>query len=126
VDFAGRAVKLLGSDAGFADGDRIVRRWELKFLWFNPLWAVLTVIFAGLVLAGSRRVLMAFAGAAGFGALAVVAFVLRTFDYQRDDAAVQRISTGANVALWGGLALAAALIARHSVDRVEEEPTGPD
>ena len=43
VDFASRQAALLGSDAGFIDGDRLVRRWELKFLWFNPLWALLTI-----------------------------------------------------------------------------------
>ena len=73
VDFAGRGAALLGSDAGFVDGDKVVRRWELKFLWFNPLWALLTLVAAGLLIAGARRLILARAGAALLAALAIVA-----------------------------------------------------
>ena len=48
VDFGGKAVALLGSDAGFTDADGgITRRWELKLLFFNPMWALLTVACRG-------------------------------------------------------------------------------
>jgi hypothetical protein len=115
IDFSGRAVALLGSDAGFrnADGD-LVRRWELKLLFFNPLWAILTVLFGVLLIVGAYRVIGAYAGAVGFGALALIAFFQQTYSYLRDDGATQKISTGTNVALWGGLAVAAALFARRA------------
>lgn len=114
IDFSGRAVALLGSDAGFTNADGgITRRWELKFLFFNPLWAVLTIVVGVLLIVGSRKVVLAYAAAAGFAVLALVVFVQQTFDYLRDDGAVQKISTGTNVAFWGGLALASALFARR-------------
>jgi len=118
VSFAGSEAALLGSDAGFAnpDGD-IVRRWELKFLFFNPLWALLTILFGALLVIGARSartVAVALAGATGFGVLAIVVFVTQTFDYLRDDGQVQVVSTAANAALWGALALAGVLLARRS------------
>ena len=113
VSFAGRQVALLGSDAGFvADDGELVRRWELKFVWFNPLWAILTITFGMLLVLAIKQV---WAGrAAGFGLvlLALIIFSTRTFEYVRSDDAVQRISTGSNVALWGGLGLAALLLDR--------------
>ena len=113
VSFAGRQVALLGSDAGFvADDGELVRRWELKFVWFNPLWAILTITFGMLLVLAIKQV---WAGrAAGFGLvlLALIIFSTRTFEYVRSDDAVQRISTGSNVALWGGLGLAAFLLDR--------------
>lgn len=115
IDFSGRAVALLGSDAGFTNGDGgVTRRWELKFLFFNPLWAILTVVCGGLLILGSRKVVLAYAAAAGLVALALVVFVQQTFDYIRDDGAVQKIATSTNVAFWGGLALASVLLARRS------------
>lgn len=115
IDFSGRAVALLGSDAGFTNGDGgITRRWELKFLFFNPLWAVITVAFGVLLIVGSRKVVLGYAAAGGFAVLALIVFVQQTFDYLRDDGAVQTISTGTNVAFWGGLALASALFARRA------------
>ena len=117
IDFSGRAVALLGSDAGFRDAARdgaITRRWELKFLFFNPLWAVLTIAFGVLLIVGSRRLVLAYAAAGGFAALALFVFVQQTFDYLRDDGAVQKIATGTDVAFWGGLALASALFARRA------------
>ena len=115
IDFSGRAVALLGSDAGFTNADGgVTRRWELKFLFFNPLWAVLTVTFGVLLILGSRKVVLAYAAVVGFALLALVVFLQQTFDYVRDDGAVQKIATGTNVAFWGGLALASALFARRA------------
>ena len=115
VDFGGRAVALLGSDAGFAKADGgITRRWELKFLFFNPLWAVLTIAFGVLLIVASRKAVLAYVAAGGFALLALVVFFQQTFDYLRDDGAVQKISTGTNVAFWGGLAVASALFARRA------------
>lgn len=115
IDFSGRAVALLGSDAGFTNADGgVTRRWELKFLFFNPLWAVLTIVFGALLILGSRKVVLAYAAAAGFAGLAAVVFFQQTFNYQRDDDVVQKIATGTNVAFWGGFALAAALFARRA------------
>ncbi len=115
IDFSGRAVALLGSDAGFTNADGgVTRRWELKFLFFNPLWAVLTIVFGVLLIVGSRKAVVAYAAAGGFAVLAVIVFIQQTFNYLRDDAAVQKISTGTNVAFWGGLALASALFVRRA------------
>ena len=115
IDFSGRAVALLGSDAGFSNADGgVTRRWELKFLFFNPLWALLTISLGVLLVVGSRKVVLAYASAGGFAVLALVAFIQQTFDYLRDDGAVQKIATGTNVAFWGGLALASALFARRA------------
>jgi hypothetical protein len=114
ISFTGRTSALLGSDAGFVVDGKLTRRWELKFLWFNPLWAILTIVFAALLIVGSRKVIAAYAGATGFALLAIVIFFQKTFDYARDDGAIQKVSTGTNVALWGGLALAAGLLAHRS------------
>ena len=62
--FAGRTVALLGSDAGFRVDGKINRRWELKFIWFNPLWAILTLLAGVLILLAVRRVQLAWAAAA--------------------------------------------------------------
>ena len=113
IAFSGRTVALLGSDAGFVADGKLTRRWELKFLFFNPLWAILTIVCGVLVIAGSRKVVVAFAGAAGFALMGLISFIQQTFDYARDDGAIQKISTGTNVALWAGLAIAAGLIARR-------------
>lgn len=113
VDFAGRQVALLGSDAGFIDEDKVTRRWELKFLWFNPMWALLTIAGAVLLVAGARRIAVAWAGIALFGAMAVVVFASETFIYARDDDSLQRIGTASNTAFWAALALAGALFARR-------------
>lgn len=115
IDFSGKAVALLGSDAGFMNADgAVTRRWELKFLFFNPLWALLTIVFGVLMILGSRKVILAYAAAGGFAVLSLVVFTQKTFDYLRDDGAVQKIATGTNVAFWGGLALASALFARRA------------
>lgn len=115
IDFSGKAVALLGSDAGFMNADgAVTRRWELKFLFFNPLWALLTIVFGVLMILGSRKVILAYAAAGGFAVLGLVVFIQKTFDYLRDDGAVQKIATGTNVAFWGGLALASALFARRA------------
>jgi uncharacterized membrane protein YphA (DoxX/SURF4 family) len=111
VDFAGSEMKLLGSDAGFFNGDRVVRRWELKFLWFNPLWALLTVVCALLLIVGSKKAVAALIGSAGFVVMAVIAFIQFTYDYSRDDGTIQRVGTGSNVAVWLGLAVAGAIMA---------------
>ena len=113
VGFASSKLALLGSDAGFVADGKLTRRWELKLLFFNPLWALLTIVFAALLVAGSRKASVAWAGAAGFGVIALVGLLMKTFDYARDDGQVQKISSGSNVAFWGGLALAGALLARR-------------
>lgn len=118
IDFAGKSAALLGSDAGFSADGKLVRRWELKLLWFNPLWALLTIACGVLLIVGSRKAIIAWAGAAALGALAIVVFVQQTFDYVRDDGVIQKVSTGSNVAFWGGLALAAALFARRATTAV--------
>ncbi len=116
VDFASSKAALLGSDAGFVGDDgKLVRRWELKFLWFNPLWALLTIVCGVLLILGARKAQLALAGAGGFAAIAVVALLTKTFDYVRDDGAVQKVATGSNVACWAGLAIAGALLARRSM-----------
>ena len=107
VSFAGKRVALLGSDAGFvgADGE-FVHRWEMKFVWFNPLWALLTIALGALVLVGARRQWAARAAVVGFGLLAAVIFALQKFDYVRDDGdvlTVQAVSTASNAAMWGGI-----------------------
>jgi thiosulfate dehydrogenase (quinone) large subunit len=116
VDFASRKAALLGSDAGFikADGS-IARRWELKFLWFNPLWALLTIVCGVLIVVGAKKTVAAWAGSAGLAAMAVAVFVQQRFDYLRDDDSVQKVATGSNVAVWAGLAIATALIVRSAL-----------
>ena len=114
VEFAGREAALLGSDAGFVADGELERRWELKFLWFNPLWAVLTIVFGVLLLAGTKYVVAGWVGAGGFASISGVVFATQRFDYVRDDAAIQRVSTGSNTAFWAGLALAGALFTRRS------------
>jgi uncharacterized membrane protein YphA (DoxX/SURF4 family) len=114
VNFAGRKAALLGSDAGFVANGKLERRWELKFVWFNPLWAVLTIVLGALLVVGVVRVRAALAGAAGFAVIAVVVFLTQTFDYLRDDGAVQKVSTGSNAAMWGALAIAGGLLARRA------------
>ncbi len=106
VDFAGRQVALLGSDAGFTDDDRVTRRWELKFLWFNPMWALLTIAGAVLLVVGVRRIALAWVGIALFGTMAVIVFASETFVYAPDDESLQRIGTASNTAFWAALALA--------------------
>jgi hypothetical protein len=118
VDFAGERVALLGSDAGFvnADGD-LVRRWELKFMWFNPLWALLTIVLGLLALAAYRLGWVARAAGAGFAVLAVVIFALQNFDYVRDDGVVQRVGTSANAAVWASFAVV--LLLADRADRAD-------
>jgi len=124
VTFAGAEAALLGSDAGFeSDGGGITHRWELKFLFFNPLWALLTIVFGALVVIGARNARstwLALVGAGGFAVIAIVAFITQTFDYLRDDGQVQVVSTASNVALWGAFAAAGVLLARRVGD------VGPD
>ena len=112
VSFAGRQVALLGSDAGFVADGVLVRRWELKFVWFNPLWAVLTITCGVLLIVAAKQVWAARAAGIGLVALALIVFATRTFEYVRSDDTVQRISSGSNAAMWGGLGLAALLIDR--------------
>jgi uncharacterized membrane protein YphA (DoxX/SURF4 family) len=123
VGFAGRKAALLGSDAGFAADGTVVRRWELKFLWFNPLWALLTIAFGLLLVAGTRYLIAAWAGAVGFVAIAVIVFSTQWFEYVRDDGAIQRVSTASNSAFWAGLALAGALFARRVSSSVPSPAT---
>ncbi len=111
VAFAGSKVALLGSDAGFVGDDgQLVRRWELKFVWFNPLWALLTLACGLLLISAIRFPWTARWAGAGLALLSVTIFVTRTFDYVRDDGSVQTVATASNAALWGGLALAVLLL----------------
>ncbi len=113
VDFAGSRVALLGSDAGFVDdAGQLVRRWELKFLWFNPLWALVTIAAGVAVVVGGRLPLAPRIAGWGLVAAGAVAFALRRFDYVRGDESVQIISTAANTAVWCGLGLAVLLLDR--------------
>jgi hypothetical protein len=113
IDFAGSTVALLGSDAGFVnDSGDLQRRWELKLLFFNPLWALLTVVFGVLIILAAKQLKLAYIGAGGYLLLAVVAFITRTYDYARDDGAAQTIGTGQNVAFWAALGLGGILLAR--------------
>jgi thiosulfate dehydrogenase [quinone] large subunit len=124
VDFGGDEVALLGSDAGFVGEDgEIVRRWELKFLWFNPLWALLTIVGGLLLMYGGRRVWAAWAAGAWFAALAIAVFVVQTFDYARDDGAIQVVSTASNAAVWVAAALTAVLLAPRVAPRGAGDPT---
>lgn len=107
VDFAGEQVALLGSDAGFVnDNGDLVRRWELKFMWFNPLWALLTAALGCLALTAFRLRWAARVAGAGFAVLALVIFVMQSFDYVRDDGVLQSVGTSANAAVWAAFALA--------------------
>ncbi len=118
VDFAGEKAALLGSDAGFANAAKdgaITRRWELKFLFFNPLWALVTIALGALLIVGSRKAVVAYVAAGGLGGIALWAlFGQQTFDYLRDDGVTQTVATGSNVAVWGGLAVAGVLFARRA------------
>jgi thiosulfate dehydrogenase (quinone) large subunit len=114
VSFAGSKVALLGSDAGFLnDGGKMTRRWELKFVWFNPLWAILTLVFGVLIIVATKNKWAGRIGAAGLAVMAVVIMVIGKFDYARDDGVIQKVATGSNAAVWGALALAAFLIDRR-------------
>ena len=124
IDFAGKKAALLGSDAGFMKDGKLVRRWELKFLWFNPFWALLTILLAVLLIVGARRAIAAWLAVAGFGAIAIIVFVTNTFDYVRDDGVIQKVATGSNAAFWGGLALAGALFAKRAFSI--DEPTAAE
>ena len=76
IDFTGKAAALLGSDAGFANADGgVTRRWELKFLFFNPLWALLTVACVALPQALAFGVASGSTAAAGL-VTAIIAGVL--------------------------------------------------
>ena len=126
VGFAGEQVALLGSDAGFVDdaGD-LVRRWELKFMWFNPLWAILTLVLGLLALAAVRVPWAARAAGSGFAALAAVIFAMQNFDYVRDDGGVQSVGTSANAAVWASFALVllvADRVARRSAETAHAAP----
>ena len=117
VAFAGAEAALLGSDAGFESDGGITRRWELKFLFFNPLWALLTIVFGAALVIGARNARVAWlalAGGVGFAMTAVVVFITSTFDYLRDDGQVQVVSTASNVAVWGAFALAGVVLAQRS------------
>jgi thiosulfate dehydrogenase (quinone) large subunit len=106
IDFAGSKVALLGSDAGFVnDQGDLVRRWELKFMWFNPLWALLTIVLGVLAIIAFRVPWAARISGAGFAILAVVIFVMQSFDYVRDDGALQSVGTAANAAVWMSFAV---------------------
>ncbi len=121
LDFAGEQVALLGSDAGFVDGTGdLVRRWELKFMWFNPLWAILTIVLGALAIAAFRLPWAARAAGFGFAVLAAVIFAMQNFDYVRDDGGVQSVGTSANAAVWASFALVLLL-----ADRVARRSASP-
>ncbi len=109
IDFVGKRAALLGSDAGFVVDGKLTRRWELKFVWFNPMWALLTIVAGVLLIVAAKKAVAGWAASGLLAAMAMVAFFQQTFDYARDDGATQKIATGSNVAVWGGLALVAAM-----------------
>ena len=123
VSFVGSEVALLGSDAGFVDADgNLVRRWELKFLWFNPMWALLTIACGVLLIVAVKQVWAARVAGIGLLGLAVVVFATRTFDYVRVDGSIQLIGTASNAALWGGFGLAVLLLDRAARTASIDEP----
>ncbi|MEO6654356.1 MAG: TQO small subunit DoxD [Ilumatobacteraceae bacterium] len=125
IGFSGSRVALLGSDAGFTNADgNLVRRWELKFVWFNPLWATLTIAFGAALVAGARSRIAGWIAAGGFGAMAVVVLVSETFDYVRADGSVQVIATSPNAAMWGAFAVVAGLLTRSLSN--DSAPSGRD
>ncbi len=126
VGFSGSRVALLGSDAGFTNADgNLVRRWELKLVWFNPLWALLTISFGAALIVGARSRIAGWLVAGGFGVMAVVVLVLETFDYVRDDGSVQVIATSPNAAMWGAFAVVAGLLTR-SLSNASSRPGRDD
>ena len=107
IDTAEESLALLGSDVVVVDdGGDLVRRWELKFVWFNPLWALLTVALGCLALMAFRLRWAARVAGAGFAVLALVIFAMQSFDYVRDDGVLQSVGTSANAAVWAAFALA--------------------
>lgn len=114
VAFAGKSMALLGSDAGFVVDGAITRRWELKLLWFNPLLAILTIVFGVLLFVGARMKIAALVAAAGFAVLTVVSLIVGNYSYLRDDGVIQNVASGSNTAFWGALALAGFLLARRT------------
>jgi len=123
VSFAGAQVALLGSNAGFVDADgNLVRRWELKFVWFNPMWALLTIACGVLLILAVKQLLAARVAGFGLVGLAVVVFAARTFDYVREDDSIQRIATSSNAALWGGFGLAVLLLDRAARTAPIDQP----
>lgn len=116
MDFVGGEVALLGSDAGFVDDQgQLVRRWELKFAWFNPMWALLTIAIGALALAAVRLPGARLAAGAMSAVLAVVILLVQTFDYLRDDGSIQVVATTSNAAMWSTFAIA--LLAIERADR---------
>jgi thiosulfate dehydrogenase [quinone] large subunit len=128
IDVIGSEAKLLGSDAGFVNADGgITRRWELKLMWFTPSWALLTILFGVALIVGSRVRPAAIVGGVGFAVIAAVVGATRTFDYLRDDGAVQVVSTASNVAVWAGFALVGILLGRRpAVDTVADATIDTD
>jgi len=123
VSFAGSQVALLGSDAGFVDADgNLVRRWELKFVWFNPMWALLTIACGVLLILAVKQLWAARVAGIGLVGLAVVILATRTFDYVREDDSIQLIGTASNAALWGGFGLAVLLLDRSARTAPTDEP----
>jgi thiosulfate dehydrogenase (quinone) large subunit len=124
MPFAGSKVALLGSDAGFTNAEGgVTRRWELKFVWFNPLWGILMLVLGVLIIVGTKNRWAARIGAAGLGVMAIVILVIGKFNYVRDDGAIQKVASGSNAALWGALALAAFLVDRRLQGRATETNT---
>ena len=67
-------------------------------VWFNSLCALLTIAYRMLLIVGSRKPIIAWAGATALGALAIVVFAQQAFDYVRDDGVIEKVSTGSNAA----------------------------
>jgi thiosulfate dehydrogenase (quinone) large subunit len=124
VAFASRQVALLGSDAGFVDeAGELVRRWELKFVWFNPSWALLTIALGVLAIASAKLPWAARASGIGFGVMAAVVFAVQHVDYVRDDGVLQRIGTSPNTAVWASFALIILLADRARRADASTSPT---
>jgi len=113
MDFVGGQVALLGSDAGFIDeSGRLVRRWELKFMWFNPMWALLTIVIGALGLAALKLAWARLAAGVLASVMALWVLLVQTFDYARDDGVVQVVGTASNAAVWLTFAIAFLAIER--------------
>jgi uncharacterized membrane protein YphA (DoxX/SURF4 family) len=95
VDFAAKQGALLGW-----------AKWELKFAWFNPLSALLTVVGGVLVLAGASqaRRIIAVAGAAFFAVLAVVVLFLWRYNAGKWTGGILG-ATGPTAAFWAMIAV---------------------
>jgi uncharacterized membrane protein YphA (DoxX/SURF4 family) len=107
VDFTGRR----GAMLGWANG-------ELKFLWFNPLSALLTMAVAGVALLGLRTARREVVWVAAASSAVMAAYVALVWRYRSGDWTGGVLgATGPNLAFWGMLALGFAVCANGLAKR---------